>query len=153
MEGKVELVEKFGMKKLEENNYEDNYRVRVTKLPDGRFAIFVLLGNVMKATTNLWAKKIKKVDVTKENGYAFDGEFMRINKGKLYSTEIILNKGEVAVAVVQDGSWKNPGQHIKIFVALEDGIYTVSSGWETKADKIQTIHLVAEILNFLNSNK
>ena len=142
MEGNVELVEKFGMKKLE----------KVGKLPDGRWVFTIQLGDPRKATSKLWARKVKNVDVQRENGYAFEGEFFKY-KGKYCDCEIILKEGELVVAVIERGSWKHPGQYMGIFVALEDGIYTVSSGWETKADKIQTIHLVSEILNFLNSNK
>jgi hypothetical protein len=140
----LELVEKFGLEKVDESKY------RVRKLPDGRIAFVVFLGDSRKATSKLWARKVKNVDTTKENGFAFEGEFFK-PRGKYHETEIILAPYEVAIAVIQDGSWKHPGQRMSIFVALDDGIYKVSSGWETKADKIQTIHLVAEILNFLNS--
>jgi hypothetical protein len=152
MEGKMEgVVEKFGLEKVDENS---KYRVsKVRKLPDGRVAFTVLLGDQRKATSKLWARKVKKVDTSKENGYAFEGEFFPVGRGKYSDVEIILSEKEVAIAVVQDGSWKHKGQHMKIFVVLGGEVYVTSGGWESKADKIQTIHLVAEILNFLNSNK
>ena len=143
MEG---VVEKFGMKKLDEKKH------MVRKLPDGRIAFRIWLGDSRKATSKLWARRVRRVDISKENGYAFEGEFFKSYE-KYHMVEMILTPYEVAVAIVQDGSWKHPGQRMDVFIALEDGIYTVSSGWETKADKIQTIHLVAEILNFLNTNK
>jgi len=145
------LVEKFGLKKVAVDEYS---RVRsVDRLPDGRWVLRVVLGDSRKATSKLWAKKVWRVDTTKENGYAFEGEFYRTERGKIYATEIILKPREIAVAVVQDGSWKNPGQRMDVFVALEDGVYAVSGEWESKSDKIKTIYLVSEILNFLNSSK
>ena len=147
----TEKLEKFGLKKVV---VDENSSVRsIDRLPDGRWVLRVVLGDSRKATSKLWAKKIKSVDVSKENGYALEGEFYRTERGKIYATEIILKPGEVAVAVIQDGSWKHPGQRMDVFVALEDGVYTVSGGWESKGDKIKTIYLVYEILNFLNSNK
>jgi hypothetical protein len=150
MEG---VVERFGMEKVDENEYS-KYRVnKIRKLPDGRVAFTVLLGNPMKATSKLWAKKVKRVDTSKENGYAFEGDFFPTGRGKYTDAEIILAERELAIAVIQDGSWKHKGQHMKIFIVLGGEVYVTASGWETKADKIQTIHLVNEILNFLNSNK
>jgi len=142
----VELVERFGMKKLDEEKH------KVRKLPDGRIAFRIWLGDGRKATSKLWARKVRKVDTSKENGYAFEGEFFKSYE-KYHVTDIILAPYEVVVAVVQDGSWKHPGQRMDIFVALDDGVYVTSSRWETKAEKIETIYKVNEILNFLNSNK
>jgi hypothetical protein len=151
MEEMKKMMWEIGLEKVDEKEYV-KYRVtKIKKLPDGRIAFTVMLGNPAKATSSLWAKKVKHVDTSKENGYAFEGEFFSKSGGKYTDTEIILGEGELAIAVVQDGTWKHKGQHMKIFVNLGGEIYTTSSGWETKADKIQTIHLVAEILNFLNS--
>jgi len=150
MEGKEVKMWEFGLEKVD----EEKHKVRsVRKLPDGRIAFVVFLGDPRKATSKLWAKKVKRVDTTRENGYAFEGEFFPTGRGKYTNTEMILSDRELAIAVVQDGSWKHPGQHMKIFVVLGGEIYVTVGGWESKADKIQTIHLVAEILNFLNSNK
>jgi hypothetical protein len=148
----VEKLEKFGLEKVDEN--DSKYRVsKVRKLPDGRVAFTVLLGNPMKATSKLWAKRVRRVDTTKENGYAFEGDFFPTSRGKYTDVEIILAERELAIAIVQDGSWKHKGQHAKIFVVLGGEVYVAVSGWESRSDKIQTIHLVNEILNFLNSNK
>jgi hypothetical protein len=137
MEG---VVEKFGMKKLDEEKHE------VRKLPDGRFAFVIDLGDPRKATSNLWVKKVKKVDTTKENGYAFEGDFIPRIKGKHSTAEVIIQQGELVVAVVEFGSWKHPGQVMEVFVALEDGVYVTAGRWVTKAEKIETVHKVAEIL-------
>jgi hypothetical protein len=146
MEGVV-VAERFGMKKVDEKKHN------VRRLPDGRIAFEIYLGDPRKATSNLWVKKVRRIDTTKENGYAFEGDFIGRTKGKHSTADVIIQKGELVVAVVEYGSWKHPGQVMEIYVALEDGVYATAGRWVTKAEKIETIHKAAEILNFLNSNK
>jgi len=122
------------------------------RLPTGEWRLIVRLGDQRKATARLWAKKVRAVDTTKANGYAFEGEWAGRVPGsspKSMKREIILAPGEVAVAVVESGSWRHKGQVFVVFVATEDGVYSSSFPWRTRGDRIKAIHAVDEILRAL----
>ena len=47
-------------------------RIKAERLPTGEWRFFLALGDPRKATSKLWAKKVKAVDTSKANGYAFE---------------------------------------------------------------------------------
>lgn len=116
------------------------------QLPSGLYVLRVRLGDERKARTKLWAKKVTSVDVTKSNGYAFAGEFARGWDMK----ELLINDGDVAVAVIQTGSWKNPNQIMRIY-KLENGkLYKHEMPWGSPALNAKVIYFVASLVNKKN---
>jgi len=118
------------------------------QLPSGMYVLRVWLGDERKARTKLWAKKVTAVDTSKNNGYAFAGEFARGWDMK----ELLINDGDVAVAVVQTGSWKNPNQIMRIY-KLENGkLYKHEMPWGSPGANVKVIHFVAGLLRHKNSS-
>lgn len=115
------------------------------RLPDGRWAVNIVCGDQRKSTNSLWVKRLERVDVSKTNGYAFEGEFIRTS-GKYHETTVVLAAGEAVVYTRQVGSWKHPATELHLLVAKEDGIYKEAWSWDTKADKAKAVHEVAVIL-------
>jgi len=117
-------------------------------LPDGRFVTKIELGDRRKARTSLWVKKLSNVDVSKKNGYALEGEFLRAG-------DVAMSPGDVVVAVKEFGSWKHPGQVMKVYVCFADGIYenNVKLGWGSEMENIQTIYTIKKVFDELQSKE
>jgi len=124
-------------------------------LPDGRVSLQYSLGDARKTTAKLWIKKLTGVNVNKENGYAFEGEFVPAKTSSKYSyAGIIANEGDVFVAVKEWGSWKHPGQQLVMLVCRNGKMYECEiENWNNKADKIKAISKVAQIFNTLQQKK
>jgi hypothetical protein len=126
-------------------------RIPSKPLPDGRWTTTIYLGDPRKATTNLWAKKLKNVDVTKLDGRAFEGVFLR-NKGKYLETELVMENNEIVVAVTESGSWRHPNQVLRVYVC-RDGIYRTELPWGSEAKNIEAIHAVAKVFQEVVENR
>jgi len=116
-------------------------------LPDGRYVVEIKLGDRRKARTSLWAKKLTSVDVSKKNGYAFQGEFVGAG-------DVAMSPRDIIVAVREFGSWKNPGQLMKVYICFPDGVY--ESGrleWGTEAQNVETIYTVKRVFDELQSKE
>ena len=85
------------------------------------------LGDARKAGgVSLWAKQVEKVDITKENGYAFEGRFLSRGKGKrawkYNEIDDVVPVGSYVVAIEQTGSWNHPSADIVLYKAEENGL-------------------------------
>ncbi len=116
------------------------------ELPNGTLYLKVWYGDPRKTTTKLWAKKVTNIDTTKDNGYAFEGEWIR--KGRGYY-EVELNEGEVAVCLVENGSWRHPGQDCRIYFVRGGKMYRIVMPYNNKSDRVKAIHAAAKILELL----
>ncbi|MBW2561593.1 MAG: hypothetical protein JRE40_12170 [Deltaproteobacteria bacterium] len=99
----------------------------------------------------LWAKELERVDTSKENGYAFEGRFLRKASGKAgwkyNQIDDVVAVGAYVVAIVQTGSWNHPRADIVLYRAEETGLKEVyRNEWKTSTKK-QAIREIAEIVN------
>ena len=112
------------------------------------------LGDARKATSKLWAKELKRVDVTKDNGYAFEGRFLNREKSKAgykyNKLDDTVPVGAFVVAVEEHGSWNYPGQDIVLYRATEDGLKEVYRNEWKASTKKEAIRAIAEIVNQSN---
>jgi len=108
-----------------------------------------------------WAKKITSVDSSKENGYAFDGDFLKQGENNLSIGDIIIEKYPVGSA--KNGY--NLGVVYKVAEATDDTIFENEKDyWEVTSREnmqiLETFVWETEFLSFrdfvssvLNNNK
>lgn len=74
-----------------------------------------------------WHKHLKSVDVTKTNGYAFEGDFIREGLNDLPLGAVIIRQSPT-------GSVANGGKDGAVLVVREDGLHEVlgDTDWSTK---------------------
>jgi len=103
------------------------------------------LGRPHKATRKIWAKLLEKVDITKDNGYAFEGRFLRV-KGDPAWIDDTVPVGSFIVATIAKGSTKHPKTGIALYKVTADKIEELYWGdFEYRADKVRAIKEIAEI--------
>jgi len=120
-------------------------RMTIRKIEDGRYYI-TRLHLKGKGRGSVWAKKITKVDPSKENGYAFEGEFLREGS--------VVEEGDWVITVAATGSWKYPANTIFLFRIEgneeEDEFEIESVGeweWNAKGEKIEAIQQIYKIIH------
>ena len=106
----------------------------------GKVGIRYNLGDTRKATSKCFAKVVTRVDTSKQNGYAFEGKFIRNGD--------IVDVGSYIILVRGVGSWKYPCSEISLYKVHQDcaeelGIWD----WNTRADKVRAILEIAKIVN------
>jgi len=122
----------------------DAEEVDAEVLPNGKLYTAIYKGDWRKATAKLWGKKVEKVDTTKEGGYAFEGDWLNTDYEGRYQIE--LAEGEMAVCLVQTGSWRHKGQHMYIFFVKNGKMFNVTLPYNSRADKVKAVHTASEIL-------
>jgi len=87
-----------------------------------------------------WTRRVTAVDVTKSNGYAFEGEFL--NEG-----EVDLNPGDVLIQKNPMGSVKNAWHEgVCIVVDNNGNLHDVGDKYDWKEQFLSFRNLVAEQL-------
>lgn len=118
----------------------------------GEVEVNIYLGDVRKSGgQSLWAKELTKIDVTKTNGYAFEGRFLRKATGKVggpkyNKIEDIVPEGSFVVATVSTGSWNHPGTDIVLYRAESGELKEVYRNAWKPHKKAQIIRDIAEIM-------
>jgi len=118
----------------------------------GEVEVNMCLGDVRKSDgRSLWAKELTEVDVTKTNGYAFKGRFLRKATGKLggpkhNKIEDIVPEGSFVVATVSTGSWKHPRTDIILYKAENGELKEVYRNAWKPHKKARIIRDIAEIV-------
>jgi len=103
------------------------------------------LGRPHKATKKIWAKLLEKVDTTKDNGYAFEGRFLKV-KGDPAWIDDVVPVNSFIVATIAKGSTKHPKTGIALYKVTADKIEELYWGdFEYRADRIRAIKEIAEI--------
>lgn len=109
---------------------ENGYRIQSINLGDSR-----------KATSNVFAKIIKDIDMSKDNGYAFIGEFLKTHR------ETELPNGTLLLVVRGEGSWKHKFSAAYLIVIANSEPKIVFEGdWK---NRITVRDKAKEILDFL----
>jgi hypothetical protein len=91
-----------------------------------------------------WFKSIDSVDLTKTNGYAFDGDFLLAN------TEVELPVGAVVIECVPTGSIKYSGKEGRAYVVdekEENGLRLELEGYDWRKEFLSFRDSVAELVN------
>lgn len=90
-----------------------------------------------------WAKTVTHVDITKNNGYAFEGEFVKANE------LIELPVGTYILGYEQTGSDRNKETEARIYIVTENGLE--KTGVETSTTKndwaLRIRDAAAELIN------
>jgi len=67
---------------------------------------------------------------------------------------VIMSPGDIVVAVKEFGSWKHPGQLMKVYICFPDGIYESERlEWGNEVNNIETIHTVKKVFDELQSKE
>jgi len=103
------------------------------------------LGRPRKAKRTVWAKELERVDQTKENGYAFEGRFLRVLGDPAWIDDKV-HVGAFIVATFASGSTKHPSTGIALVRVTAEKIEQLYVGsFDTKSDRIRAIKEIAEI--------
>jgi len=106
----------------------------------------IKLGRPKKARGRVWAKLLEDVDTTKENGFAFQGRFLRVRGDPAYIDDTV-PVGSFIVAAEATGSTNHPWTDIALYKVTADGIEELyRNDFVRKSDKIIAINDIAEIL-------
>jgi len=103
------------------------------------------LGRPHKAKRTVWAKVLERVDTTKENGFAFEGRFLRVTGDPAWIDDKV-HVGAFIVATFASGSTKHPSTGIALVRVTAEKIEQLYVGsFDTKSDRIRAIKEIAEI--------
>lgn len=72
---------------------------------------------IWKIRGKIWAKKLREIDETLSNGYAFKGDFLEISKEKMTVNDI--SDGDVLIISVDEGSAKYHAAHVIFLKVLK----------------------------------
>lgn len=119
--------------------------LEVERLDDGRIVISGLyLGDKRKGKG--WAKIVKDIDATKDNGYAFVGDW--VEEGSF------VKEGDIIALCHADGSWKYPHSSLYLYRISSEGVEQLGS-WDfwTKVEKIKAIQEIKQIIDSLRQKE
>ena len=114
----------------------------------GGFVLEIDFGDERKCTKKPWAKKLENVDTSQRGGYAFVGDWVPKFRGE---AKVVMKPGDAVVAVISTGSWKHPGQVLRLYLALNDWVYYVD--WEWGRHPLDDAETVAEIAKVFSEFK
>jgi len=114
----------------------------------------ILLGRPFKARRRVWAKKLEKVDTTKDNGYAFQGDWLKTVGDPAYIDDSVEAPCWV-VCTVAKGSTRHPRTGIVLYRVHENGEVeeVFSSNFDTKKERAEAVQEIAKIVNSAEDNK
>ena len=121
----------------------DKDMIFYSKIPEGVRIHEINLGDGRKAHGRPFAKVVTSIDFSKENGYAFQGEFLP------RSREVDVPNGSLLLVVRGDGSWKHPHSTAYLFVVEDSEI--VKKGSFDWTEKLTIRDEASKILEELGS--
>ncbi len=119
--------------------------LKVERLDDGRIIVSRLyVGDRRKGSG--WAKVIRDIDVSKDSGYAFVGDW--VGEGSF------VKEGDIIALCKADGSWRHPHSTLYLYKVTSGGVEQLGE-WDfwTKVQKIKAIQEIKKIIDSLRQKE
>ncbi|MEM5832460.1 MAG: hypothetical protein QXT38_04115 [Candidatus Aenigmatarchaeota archaeon] len=113
-------------------------------------------GEIDRVRGKVWAKKVIDVDESKDNGYAFIGEFLPFRAYQEYLTTIDLEKDDIIIVAIDRGSHKYHTYEVsfcQVIDVKEDDIKLKIIHYVEGYDWAKQILIDKEFVNFLKNRK